>query len=498
MDEHGLARHHGRGSEERARSSGGGTVTAVEQSTAVEALNRAVARLLELQDEQGWWKGELETNVTMEAEDLFVREFLGIRTDEVTRMTANWIRSKQRDDGTWGNFHGAPADLSTTLEAYVALKLAGDSPDAPHMQRAAGFVRANGGLERSRVFTKMWLALFGLWSWDDLPAMPPELIFLPPWFPLNVYDFACWARQTVAALTVVASYRPSRPFPVTIDELRTGEAPATRFPVTDAWGKAFLQLDKLLKLYERRPPRSVRETARKRLEQWIVERQEDDGSWGGIQPPWVWSLLALHLRGYAVDHPVMQKGFAGLDRFTIVEGDTRRLEACQSPVWDTALAAIALGDAGLPPTDPSLERAKRWLLREEVTHRGDWSIRRKRLPAGGWAFEFGNDWYPDIDDTAEVILALRRVAQDDALEAAVQRGIVWTLGMASRNGAWGAFDADNVRALVRRLPFCDFGEVIDPPSSDVTAHVVEMLAKEGMLDHPRLRSGVDFLLAEPE
>jgi squalene-hopene/tetraprenyl-beta-curcumene cyclase len=473
-------------------------VTATVETTAAAALNRATTRLLELQSPDGWWKGELETNVTMEAEDLFVRQFLGIRTDEVTRQTTNWIRSKQREDGTWGNFLGAPADLSTTLEAYVALRLAGDDPDAAHMRRASEFVRDNGGLERSRVFTKMWLALFGLWSWDDLPAMPPEMIFLPPWFPLNIYDFACWARQTVAALTVVAAYRPARPFPVAIDELRTGEPPATRFPVHDAWGKAFLQLDKVLKLYERHPPRAVRARALARMEHWIVERQEDDGSWGGIQPPWVWSLLALSLRGYGLDHPVMVKGFAGLDAFTIVEGDTRRLEACQSPVWDTALAAIALSDAGLPADDPALERAKAWLLREEVTHRGDWAVRRKHLPAGGWAFEFGNDWYPDIDDTAEVVLALRRVAQDDQLDGAVERGIRWTLGMASKNGAWGAFDADNVREIVRRLPFCDFGEVIDPPSADVTAHVVEMLAKEGMLDHPRLRSGVDFLLAEQE
>ena len=182
-------------------------MTSVAQATAAQTLQRATARLLELQDEAGWWKGELETNVTMEAEDLLVREFLGIRTDELTRQTANWIRSKQREDGTWGNYFGAPADLSTTLEAYVALRLAGDDPGAEHMRLAAQFVRDNGGLERSRVFTKMWLALFGLWSWDDLPAMPPELIFLPPWFPLNIYDFACWARQTVAALAVVAAYR---------------------------------------------------------------------------------------------------------------------------------------------------------------------------------------------------------------------------------------------------------------------------------------------------
>jgi len=476
-------------------------VTAARKTTrtaAAEALERAVARLLELRDDAGWWKGELETNVTMEAEDLLLREFLGIADPEVTRLTGNWIRSKQRDDGTWGNFFGAPADPSTTLEAYVALRLAGDPPDAAHMRRAAEFVRDSGGLERARVFTKMWLALFGLWSWDDLPAMPPELIFLPPWVPLNIYDFACWARQTVAALTVTWAYRPARPLPVTIDELRAGGPPGTRFPVTDPWGRAFLRLDRVLHLYERHAVAALRRRALERMERWIVARQEDDGSWGGIQPPWVWSLIALNLRGRGLDDPVIAKGLAGLDAFTIVEGDVRRLEACQSPVWDTALALIALRDAGVGEDDPAVERAAAWLRGEEVRHRGDWAVRRPELPTGGWAFEFANDWYPDIDDTAEVVLALRRARQSDELDAAVRRGVRWTLGMASKNGAWGAFDADNCRALVRRLPFCDFGEVIDPPSSDVTAHVVEMLAGERMLEHPRLRSGVEFLLREQE
>ena len=467
-------------------------------TTAAEALDRAVARLLELQEPAGWWKGELETNVTMDAEDLLLRHFLGIRTDEQTRLTGNWIRSQQRDDGTWGNFYGAPGDPSTTLESYLALRLAGDPPDAAHMRRAAEFVRDSGGVERSRVFTKIWLALFGLWSWHDVPAMPPELIFLPPWIPLNIYDFACWARQTVAALTVTWAYRPVRSIPVTIDELRTGGPPQTRFPVTDPWGKAFLQLDRLLHLYERRPVARLRRRALQRMERWIVERQEEDGSWGGIQPPWVWSLIALTLRGYGLEHPVVERGLRGLDGFTIVEDDSRRLEACQSPVWDSALALIALRDAGLPDDDRAVERAASWLLGEEIRHRGDWVVRRPRLEAGGWAFEFANDWYPDIDDTAEVVLALRRARPSPELDAAVRRGVRWTLGMASSNGAWGAFDADNSRALVRRLPFCDFGEVIDPPSSDVTAHVVEMLAGERLLEHPRLISGVEFLLDEQE
>ena len=466
--------------------------------TAAAAAERGVERLLALQSPEGWWRGELETNVTMEAEDLLLREFLGVRGEELTRLTANWIRSRQREDGTWAVFYGGPPELSTTIEAYTALRLAGDPPDAEHMRLAAEFVRDHGGLESARVFTKIWLSLFGLWSWRDVPAMPPELIYLPPWAPLNLYDFACWARQTVAALTVVWAYRPVRPFPITVDELRVGGRPRTRRPVTDPWGRAFLALDRLLHAYERRPLRVLRNGALARVERWILERQEADGSWGGIQPPWVYSLIALSLRGYGLDHPVMRKGLEGLDGFTIVEGDVRRLEACQSPVWDTALALVALADAGLASDHPALERAASWLVAEEIRHRGDWAVRRPGLPASGWAFEFENDWYPDIDDTAEVLLALARVRPTPEREAALARGLAWTLGMRSRNGAWGAFDADNVRALVRRLPFCDFGEVIDPPSADVTAHVVELLARVGRTDDVVTRRAVDWLLAEQE
>jgi squalene-hopene/tetraprenyl-beta-curcumene cyclase len=468
------------------------------QKSLETALGRAVDRLLELQHTGGWWKGELETNVTMDAEDLLLRQFLGVRTDEQTQQSARWIRSKQRDDGTWGNFLGADPDLSTTIEAYAALRLAGDPPDAAHMRRAAEYVRDAGGIESSRVFTKIWLSLFGLWSWEHVPAMPPELILLPPWVPLNIYDFACWARQTVAALTVVWAYRPVRPIPIELDELRIGGPPRSRYPVTDPISKAFLRLDRVLHAYERRPIAPLRRAALARMERWILERQEEDGGWGGIQPPWVYSLMALDLRGYSVDHPVIQKGLAGLDGFTIVEGDTRRLEACQSPVWDTVLAMVALGDAGLPTDHPAIERAAEWVLDEEIRARGDWAIRRPQLEPSGWAFEFANDWYPDIDDTAEVLLALRRATPAPRVNGAVHRGIDWLLGMQSRGGAWGAFDVDNVRALVKKLPFCDFGEVIDPPSVDVTAHVVEALAKDGLRSHPAVRRGVEYLLREQE
>ncbi|MHB1486700.1 MAG: squalene--hopene cyclase [Acidimicrobiales bacterium] len=461
---------------------------------AAEALERAVAALGELQHRDGWWKGELETNVTMDAEDLLLRQFLGVRTEHQTARTAHWIRSRQRDDGTWATFYGGPPDLSTTIEAYVALRLAGDEVDAPHMKRAAQFARESGGLEASRVFTRIWMALFGLWPWDRLPVMPPELMLLPPWVPLNIYDFGCWARQTVAALTVISAHRPVRPIPVKIDELWSGSPPPPRQALT-RWGRRFEQLDRLLHVYEHKPIGVLRKLALARTERWIVQRQESDGSWGGIQPPWVYSLMALYLQGYPLDHPVMRAGLEGLDGFTIDDEAGRRLEACQSPVWDTALAVTALADAGTLAGDEGMRQAGSWLLGEEVTIKGDWSIRRPHLSPGGWAFEFANDHYPDIDDTAEVVLALRHCDVDAA--GAIDRAVAWIEGMQCRDGGWGAFDADNTRGLCEELPFCDFGELIDPPSADVTAHVVEMLAVLGRTG-PVMERGIQWLLDAQE
>ncbi|HYT09142.1 MAG TPA: squalene--hopene cyclase [Mycobacteriales bacterium] len=469
------------------------------ERSAVEVLSSARDHLLRLQDPAGWWKGELETNVTMDAEDLMLRRFLGIGDAGQNAAAARWIRSQQRPDGTWATFHGGPADLSTTVEAYVALRLAGDLPGAPHMARAAAYVRSAGGLERSRVFTRIWLALFGEWDWEALPGMPPEVILLPPWVPLNVYDFGCWARQTVVPLTVVASFRPRHDLGFTLAELRTGAAPL-RPPTlrrTEGW---LHLLDRAVRAYDRRPLRPLRARAIRAAERWILDRQEADGSWGGIQPPWVYSILALRLLGHPVDGPVLREALAGLDRFTVWDERGRRLEACQSPVWDTALAVVALADAGLPPEHPALVRAADWLLGEEVRQRGDWAVRRGELEPGGWAFEFANDWYPDIDDSAEVVLALDRTrpSEPSAQRAAVARAVDWMVGMRSRNGAWAAFDADNTRELVTKLPFSDFGAVLDPPTADVTAHVVEMLAAQGREADPVTRAAVAWLLAEQE
>jgi squalene-hopene/tetraprenyl-beta-curcumene cyclase len=471
-------------------------MTTLDIRTAETALTAARAHLLSLQSPEGWWKGELETNVTMDAEDLLLRQFLDIRDDRDTADAAVWIRSQQRPDGTWVNFYGGPANLSTTIEAYVALRLAGDPVDAGHMRRAAGYVRDQGGIEASRVFTRIWLALFGQWSWDDLPVMPPEMMYLPSWFPLNVYDWACWARQTIVPLTIVGSLRPVRSLPFDLPELRAGRRVPPRYKPL-SWEGAFDGLDKVLHVYERRPLRAMRRAALRRAVDWIIARQELDGCWGGIQPPWVYSLIALNLMGYDVEHPVLRRGIEGLERFTVRDERGRRLEACQSPVWDTVLAMTALTDAGLPGDHPALVKSTDWVLGEEIKGLGDWAVRRPDLSPGGWAFEFDNDGYPDIDDTAEAILALRRVPRPGS-DTAIDRAVRWMSGMVSRDGGFGAFDADNTRELCTRLPFCDFGAVIDPPSADVTAHVVEALAHEGRADSDVVRRAVVWLLKAQE
>ncbi|HXV32813.1 MAG TPA: squalene--hopene cyclase [Gaiellaceae bacterium] len=467
----------------------GSKTTARPAATDLERmLGRATRRLLSLQRPDGWWVGELESNVTMTAQHLLLLEFLRLRDGETTRRCANELLARQRPDGLWAIYWGGEPDLAATLESYAALRLAGLDADDERLAPARRFCEEHGGIGGARVFTRMWLALFGLWPWEEIPQIPPELVLMKPSLPFSVYDFACWARQTVVALTVVLHYRPVRNLPPerACHELNLGPVPRKR--------TLGLLSDRALALYAGQSTQPGRERALDYAERWIIDRQELDGSWGGIQPPWVWSLIALACRGHGPESPSFSRGLAGWKRFLVEDGDRLRPEACQSPVWDTGLALLALRAADVPAGEPALQRAAEWLLREEVRQRGDWAIRRPGVEPGGWAFEHDNDLYPDVDDAAVVGLALDELGTG---RGAIERACRWLVGMQSANGGWGAFDADNDADWLYRIPFCDFGAVTDPPSVDVTAHAVELLARKGGYDEP-VRRGLDHLLAEQE
>ncbi|MBM3941880.1 MAG: squalene--hopene cyclase [SAR202 cluster bacterium] len=459
----------------------------------------------------GYWWAELESNNTMEAEYLMLSWFLGRVDRERWRKMTNYLLDRQRGDGSWALYYDAPGDLSTTIECYFALKLAGLPADSDALARARQFILSKGGVPKARVFTKFWLALFGQWEWDGLPHMPPEMIFLPSWFPLNIYEFSSWARATLVPLLLVMARCPVCSIPqwACIDELYPAPREDTEYSLPrpaggPGWARFFRVLDSLAGLYDKQPLHPFRKSAERKIVDWIVEHQEADGSWGGIQPPWVYSLIALHVMGFPADHPVMAKGWHGFDNGYILEGeDACSLQGCISPVWDTCLVQEALVESGISGLDPALQRSNSWLLGQQVLVGGDWQVRAKNTPPGGWPFEFHNNFYPDIDDTAEVVIALAQVPVSGAHElerqAAIERAVVWLLGMQSRNGGWASFDKDNTRRYVSKIPFCDFGELLDPPSADVTSHVLEMFGRLGYSrDLPPLRRAYDYLRREQE
>ena len=490
------------------------------------AITLAQDWLLADQDPAGFWWGELESNASITAEYLLLTHHLGIGNREQWDGIARYLRAQQREQGFWAQYPGGPGDISTSVEAYFALKLAGDDPDAPHMSRAREWILEHGGIASARVFTKIWLALFGQYRWDRLPAMPAWLNLLPNWFPVNLYEFASWARATVVGITVIMTLRPTASLPAGagVPELWVRPSDRSRFAVAPprnwlSWEGAFTLVDSAFRLLDRNHIRPFEGRALAQAERWLLDRQEADGCWGGIQPPWVYAILALRAMGYSLDHPVLQRALRGFERFTHHSADNDHAddhaahhdgarmtwtESCQSPVWDTCLAAIGLLDSGLDPAHESLQRAARWMLAEQVLSGGDWQVKNPDTPPGGWSFEFDNDIYPDVDDAAVVMIALQRIPLPDAereRQLALDRGLLWMLSMQSRSGGWGAFDVDNDREFLKAIPFADFGELLDPPTADVTAHALELLGLLGYSgEYPPAQRGLSFLydLQEPD
>jgi squalene-hopene/tetraprenyl-beta-curcumene cyclase len=453
-----------------------------------ECLEVAVERLFELQAPDGWWCGELESNVTMTAQHLFLLEFLGLRDEDTTQRCVNELLARQREDGTWAIYWDGEPDLAATVEAYAALRMVGLSADDPRLTEARRFIESRGGIGAARVFTRIWLALFGLWPWEEIQQLPPELVLLRSWMPFSVYHFSCWARQTVVPLTVVMHYRPVRALS---PDRACHEIDLGVVPRKNTLGKVS---DRLVAAYARQPFQPGRERALAVAERWIIERQELDGSWGGIQPPWVWSLIALACRGHGHDSPYLSRGLAGWKRFLVDDGVRLRPEACQSPVWDTALALLGAEAAGASVEHPGVREGVEWVLQEEIRERGDWSVRLPGVEPAGWAFEYDNDLYPDDDDVAVLGLALHELGVGGG---ALDRACRWLAAMQSSDDGWAAFDVDNTAYWLYRIPFCDFGAVIDPPSVDVTAHVVELLARRPGYEDA-VRRGAGYLLAKQE
>jgi squalene-hopene/tetraprenyl-beta-curcumene cyclase len=482
-------------------------------TTLSETIKKGLGWLSDQQAEEGYWVGILESNACMEAEWLLAMHFLGIHDDPKKEGLVNGLLKEQRPDGSWEIYFDAPqGDINATVETYAALRACGMPPESEPLQRARQWIFSHGGISGIRVFTRYWLALIGEWPWRHTPNIPPEIIYFPQWFPFNIYNFASWARETMVPLTILSARQPVRPLPddAKLDELFPNGRDAFdyRLPTKGqwvSWPRFFLLADRALHFFQHLKWTPGRTAAIKSCLNWVVDHQEADGSWGGIQPPWIYSLMAMHVEGYDLSHPAMALGLDALNKSWSYERDGGlHIQACQSPVWDTLLTLMAMQDCDVDHSQSTeMQTAVEWALAQQVISPGDWQVKVKNTAPGGWAFEFANLWYPDVDDTAVALIVLARLRdrhpEDNRLETAIRLATDWVLAMQCRDGGWAAFDKDNDNDLLTKIPFCDFGETLDPPSVDVTAHVVEALGEMGMtLSDPVVQRAVAYMRAEQE
>ena len=469
------------------------------------AIGVAADSLRQRQAADGHWVFPLEADVTIPAEYILLEHFIDDIDAPLQARLADYIRRRQGEDGGWPLFHAGAADLSASVKAYYALKCAGDDPRAPHMRRAREAILERGGAAQCNVFTRITLALFGQIPWRAVPAMPLEIMLLPRWFPIHLDKVSYWSRTVIAPLLVLLHRRPAAANPgnIGIAEL-FGEDPWTRCPplVKPTGGlldTVFLAIDRALRLLLPLSPPALRRRALNRALGFIEERLNGEHGLGGIFPAMANTAMMFHALGCGKDDPRYADALGAMKRLLVEKGGETFCQPCLSPVWDTALAAQALMEAGGAENRTAAERGSAWLVDAQVSEaRGDWARGRPDLAPGGWAFEYRNDFYPDTDDTAAVVMAIDR-ARPPGGDRAVERGAGWILGMQSSNGGWGSFDVDNDKHYLDSIPFADHGALLDPPTADVTARCIGMLAQLGYTrDHPAVARGVDFLVGEQE
>src|SRR5277367_295280 len=466
-----------------------------EASPSPDALDRHISRaskaLIALQRGDGHWCFELEADATIPAEYVLVRHFRGEKPDlDLERLIAVYLRRVQGDHGGWPLVHAGPFDMSASVKAYFALKMIGDDPEAPHMRRARGAILANGGAAKSNVFTRFLLALYEAIPWRGVPTMPVEIMLLPRWFPFHLDKVSYWARTVMVPLLVLQALkpRPANPRRVTIPELFVAPPETVReWPkgAHQAWlgVKIFGAIDWLLKRVEPYFPGSLRRRAIGAAEAFVTERLNGEEGLGAIYPAMANAVLMYDALGYPPDHPHLVIARRSIEKLLVVGKDEAYCQPCVSPVWDTSLTAHALLEAGSDEALPAARKALDWLVPKQVLDiKGDWAVKRPDVRPGGWAFQYNNAYYPDLDDTAVVVMAMdraQRASQSHEYDAAIARGREWIEGMQSRDGGWAAFDVDNLEYYLNNIPFSDHGALLDPPTEDVTARCVSMLAQLG-------------------
>ncbi len=468
-------------------------------------IAEATAALKALQRADGHWVFELEADATIPAEYIMLEHYLDEIDETVERKLAAYLRRIQGEHGGWPLFHAGDFNLSASVKAYFALKLVGDSPDAPHMKKAREAILAHGGAARCNVFTRFALALFGQIPWRGIPVMPVEIMLLPRWFPFHLGKVSYWSRTVIVPLLVLTALKPRARNPRRIDIGELFVEPAAKVrdyqvnPTGARMGDFFLALDKLLHIVEPLFPKGKRQKAIDRAVSWITTRLNGEDGLGAIFPAMTNTVMAFEALGYPKDHPDLVVAKTSVRKLLVLKDGVGYCQPCVSPVWDTSLAALALMEAEPPRDGSAVGEAMEWLVRRQILDvKGDWADQRPGLRPGGWAFQYGNDYYPDVDDTAVVGMALDRAAAPAHREA-IERAAEWIIGMQSANGGWGAFDAENTHYALNHIPFADHGALLDPPTADVSARCLGFLAQLGYkADHPTVARAIEYLKGEQE